>query len=97
MIEAVSPEVDGGRFAVKRVLGDVVTVEADAFADGHDVVAVVLRHGFGEPLDEAAMTSLGNDRWQASFTVDRLGTWTYAVVAWTDAWQTWRRDLEKRI
>ena len=28
-IDRVGPEADGGRFAVQRVRGDVVTVEAD--------------------------------------------------------------------
>ncbi len=41
VIEDVAPAVDGGRFAVKRVVGDEVVVEADCFADGHDVVACV--------------------------------------------------------
>src|SRR5688572_16437128 len=35
----VAPELDGGAYAVKRVVGDRVTVSADLIADGHDVVA----------------------------------------------------------
>ena len=41
VIEGVAARVDGGRFAVKRIVGDEVVVEADCFADGHDVVACV--------------------------------------------------------
>ena len=43
MIEGVSPELDGGRFPIKRVPGEEVRVEADVFADGHDLVAAALR------------------------------------------------------
>ena len=39
VIEAVTPSVDGGRFAIKRVIGEPVVVEADCFADGHDELA----------------------------------------------------------
>ncbi len=98
VIEAISPQVDGGRFAIKRVVGEAVTVEADAFADGHDAVSVMLLHGpEGEPWTETAMEPLGNDRWRASFGVDRLGRYGYGIEAWTDAWRTWRGDLEKRL
>ena len=44
IVEGVVPQVDGGRFPIKRIVGDRVQVEADAFADGHDVVTVVLRY-----------------------------------------------------
>ena len=37
VIEGIRPQVDGGRFPIKRVVGDEVLVEADVFADGHDV------------------------------------------------------------
>jgi starch synthase (maltosyl-transferring) len=80
------------------VVGDEVTVEADAFADGHDVVVAILRH---RPADgdwiELPMEALGNDRWRASFPVERIGRHEYQVVAWTDSWQTWRGDLGKRL
>ncbi len=99
IIEAISPSVDGGRFPVKRVIGDVLTVEVDAFADGHDVVSVVLMHRApGETAwTELAMDELGNDRWRASFGLASLGRHAYTVAAWTDAWGTWRRDLAKRL
>ena len=73
-------------------------MEADAFADGHDVVSVLLRHRRdGGGWSEGPMEALGNDRWRASFDVDHLGRHEYAVAARTDAWATWRRDLRTRI
>ncbi|MES2210854.1 MAG: alpha-1,4-glucan--maltose-1-phosphate maltosyltransferase [Chloroflexota bacterium] len=99
VIEAIAPQVDGGRFPVRRILGDTVVVEADAFADGHDVVAVRLRHRPpGETRwTELPMDALDNDRWRAAFRADALGRHAYTVAAWTDAWATWRRDLQSRI
>ena len=39
VIEQVTPELDGGRHAVKRLRGDVVQVEVVIFKDGHDAIA----------------------------------------------------------
>lgn len=98
VIERVSPEVDAGRFPVKRVVGEEVLVEADVFTDGHDQLRSLLRH---RPVGsktwfEVPMTALGNDRWQASFQVTALGRHEYTVVAWVDRFLTWRHDLARR-
>jgi starch synthase (maltosyl-transferring) len=98
VVEGVTPLVDGGRFPIKRVVGDRVVVEADAFADGHDVVLATIRHRSpGDPWIEIPMEALGNDRWRASFKVDEVGRHEYTIAAWTDAWVTWRTDLVKRL
>jgi starch synthase (maltosyl-transferring) len=98
VIEGVAPEVDGGRFPVKRVLGDDVVVEADVFTDGHDAVRCRVRHrsGSDSAWHEVDMQALGNDRWRGSFRVARLGRHRYTVVAWVDRFLTWRRELERR-
>ena len=90
IVEAISPAVDGGRFPVKRVVGDVVVVEADAFADGHDIVSVRLRHHApgAAAWTEIPMDELGNDRWRSEFRVEALGRHAYTVAAWTNAWAT---------
>jgi starch synthase (maltosyl-transferring) len=98
VVEGVSPLVDGGRFPIKRVIGDRVVVEADAFADGHDAVSAVVRHrAVGGDWVEVPMEALGNDRWRAAFTVGAIGRHEYTVAAWTDPWATWRGDLAKRL
>jgi starch synthase (maltosyl-transferring) len=98
VLERATPEVDAGRFAVKRVLGDAVVVEVDAFTDGHDRVACALRwrHEDDAAWREAPMEALVNDRWRASFTVDRLGRWRYGIAAWIDRYGTWLHDLGRR-
>ncbi|MEO5735072.1 MAG: alpha-1,4-glucan--maltose-1-phosphate maltosyltransferase [Rubrivivax sp.] len=99
VIETITPAVDGGRFPIKRVLGDAVTVEADCFADGHDVVACALHWcaGAGAPWQQIPMVALGNDRWRAAFKVDSLGLWQYRVQAWVDPFLSWQHDFTRRI
>jgi starch synthase (maltosyl-transferring) len=99
VIESVKPEIDGGRFAVKRTVGERVIVEADAFTDGHDAISVVLLHRSNGDLDwtESPMAPLVNDRWRGEFTVSSVGRCRYTIRAWVDRFLTWRRDLEKRI
>jgi len=99
VIARVVPELDCGRFPVKRIVGDEFIVEADIFADGHDELAAVLRYRApGESCwREVPMTFLGNDRWRASFWLTELGLWDYTVLAWIDRFATWQRDLRKRV
>ncbi len=99
VIESITPAVDGGRFAVKRIAGDRVDVEADCFADGHDMLACVLRHRREDEAEwiESPMTPLVNDRWQGSFTVSAPGRYRYSVVAWVDGFLSWRHDFARRV
>lgn len=98
VIENIQPSVDGGRFPIKRINGDEVVVEADCFADGHDVVACALKwRSAGSAWNSTPMQPLGNDRWRASFVVDALGTWEYAVSAWVDPFLSWRHDFARRV
>jgi starch synthase (maltosyl-transferring) len=97
VIEAVEPEIDAGRFAVKRTVGEEITVAADVFTDGHDALAVVLRHRpHGGAWSEVSMVQAANDRWTASFPLTAPGWHEYTVQAWIDWFATWRRDLGKK-
>jgi starch synthase (maltosyl-transferring) len=99
VVEGLSPQVDDGQFPIKRTVGDRVVVEADAFVDGHDAVSVKLLHRRAavRGWSEVPMLPLGNDRWRAEFTVHHLGRYLYTVMAWADHFETWRRDLVKRV
>jgi len=99
VIEGVTPQIDSGRYAAKRVVGETFVVEADVFADGHDVLVCVLRcrHESDTDWTERRMTALGNDRWRGEFRPDRLGAYRYTVVAWVDHLLTWRHDLARRV
>jgi starch synthase (maltosyl-transferring) len=99
VIDGITPQVDGGRFPAKRTVGDQVRVEADIFTDGHDAIAASLlarREGSSE-WTEIPMQALVNDRWFATFRVGELGRFGFKVQGWVDHFETWRRDLLKRI
>jgi len=99
IIESVMPSVDGGRFPIKRVVGDEVVVEADCFTDGHDQLTclTLYRAGNEKTWHSVEMKPLGNDRWRASFAVTSLGTYRYSVIAWVDALRSWRHDFARRV
>ncbi len=99
IIEAASPEVDGGAFPAKRVTGEVVLAEADIFADGHDLISAVVlhRHDSEKKWKEVRMRPLVNDRWRAEFTVEKIGFHRFTIEAWIDHFLTWHRDLKKRV
>jgi starch synthase (maltosyl-transferring) len=99
VIEAVTPEIDGGRFAAKRTIGERVVVEADVFADGHDALACVLRwrHQSSQLWNDVPMVPVVNDRWRGEFMVGELGRYVYTIEGWVDAFETWSRQFAKRV
>lgn len=99
VIDAVRPAVDGGQFAIKRVVGERVVVEADIFADGHDELSALLlyRSGSSGPWLEAALEPLANDVWRAEFIVTGLGDYYYTVQAWVDRFKSWRHGMAKKL
>jgi starch synthase (maltosyl-transferring) len=99
VIEEVQPQVDCGRYPAKRILGDVVTITAAVFGDGHDHVAgrLLYRHSSETDWRFTPLTPLTNDCWTATFTADKLGDWLYTIEAWIDHFATWCADLRKRL
>jgi starch synthase (maltosyl-transferring) len=95
IVENISPRVTGGPFAAKRIVGQGVTVEADAYADGHDVLAVELlwKAADAPEWQRTPMAALGNARWQGRFTPFRVGRHLYAVEAWIDEYATLCRAI----
>jgi len=110
VIEQVRPSVDGGRFPAKRTVGDRIEIRADIFADGHDAIVAAVKTRARPAADESPvraaaadwietpMTRLPDrdDEWLATITVNTIGWYEFAVVAWVDRFQTWRRDLQVR-
>jgi starch synthase (maltosyl-transferring) len=99
VIESLSPQIDCGKYPIKRVVGEKVVVEANVFADGHDQVACQLLYGLvnDATMQSCPMLFIGNDRWRAEFPVLHSGKYEYTVEGWIDRFKTWRGDLIKRI
>jgi starch synthase (maltosyl-transferring) len=95
-IEDVYPLIDGGRFPVKRIVGERIEVWADIYRDGHDITAAALvwRRESERKWRRAPMTQHSNDRWFAVFIPDKIGRYVYAIEAWTDEFATWRHGFE---
>jgi len=98
IIEDIFPSVDGGRYPVKRIVGENVDVWADIFREGHDVLAAALLWRLETDADwrRVAMAMHSNDRWHGSFTPPAPGTYLFAIEAWTDQFATWRKELAIR-
>lgn len=97
-IENVQPEIDCGRFPITRTPGEHVTVSADIFSDGHEVIdsLVQYREDGDTAWHEEPMVLVNNDRWEAQFRVGGVGRYFYTVRAWVDSFKTWSSDLAKK-
>ena len=99
VIENLQPLIDGGRYPIKRVVGEDVVVEADIFKDGHDIVAAVLKwRVVGQSRwHESAMKLVENDRWRGVFSVYENATYEYTVEAWTDTFAGWQHEFAAKF
>jgi len=97
-IQNVSPQLDHGRHAVKRVVGQDVVVEADIFKEGHDIVRAVLksRPAGKRTWEETPLRPLINDRWQGVFSVTSIGEWEFTIEAWGDSFLSWQEEIAKK-
>jgi starch synthase (maltosyl-transferring) len=94
----VTPEIDGGRFPVKRVVGQRLVVEADIFTHGHDIVQAVLQYrekGAGS-WQETPLEPVENDRWQGSFPLEKNTVYQYTILAWRDPFLSWLKEVDKK-
>ena len=99
VIENLQPLIDGGRYPVKRALGEDLVVEADIFKDGHDVVAAVLKwRVLGKRRwQETPMVHIDNDRWRGVCTLYQSVTCEYTVEAWADVFRGWQREFTAKF
>ncbi|HBP88963.1 MAG TPA: alpha-1,4-glucan--maltose-1-phosphate maltosyltransferase, partial [Nitrospiraceae bacterium] len=92
IIEHVEPELDGGRYPVKRVVGENLDVTADVFKEGHDTIGAVLRYKLPgqKEWSETPMHHVDNDRWAGSFPLAENTRYLYSVGAYVRSFETWR-------
>ncbi|MCM8610847.1 alpha-1,4-glucan--maltose-1-phosphate maltosyltransferase [Accumulibacter sp.] len=98
IIEAVEPQVQGGRFPIKRVIGESVAVSADIYKEGHDKLAAVLKvRRVGEKRwHESPMVQGDNDRWYGDFSVGAIGCWEYTIEAYAERYLSWVDEIGKK-
>ncbi len=98
-IQRVRPQVDCGRYPVKRTVGDSVEVAARVFRDGHELLGAAVRYKppGASRWSEAPLEALGNDEWAGSFAVDRPGEWRFRVEAWVDRVASFQDELQRKV
>jgi len=99
LLTNIQPQIEGGSYAVKRIVGQELTVTADVLCDGHDVIQASVRykHQSKRSWSEVRMTALENDQMTATFTVEQQGNYSYRVEGWVDESLNWLHGIEKKI
>jgi starch synthase (maltosyl-transferring) len=99
VIENLQPLIDGGRYPIKRIVGEDLVVEADIFKDGQDVVAAILKwRVLGKRAwRETPMNFVDNDCWRGICTLYDEDIHEYTVEAWTDAFRSWQAEFAKKF
>ncbi|WP_026710075.1 alpha-1,4-glucan--maltose-1-phosphate maltosyltransferase [Flavobacterium filum] len=99
IIESVKPQLDGGSFYIKRIINQKVNVSAHVFSDGHDVVecCVKFKHEKDKKWSEVRMSPTENDEWEAEFTVEKQGFYSYFIEGWVDYALNWQHGTERKI
>jgi starch synthase (maltosyl-transferring) len=99
VIDHVTPNVNNGKFPIKRVVNEVVNVEAHILVDGHDVIAasVLFKHENDRKWREVRMHHVENDEWKASFVVEKQGSYVYKVESWVDHALNWQYGISRKI
>ncbi|HQR08898.1 MAG TPA: DUF3416 domain-containing protein [Gemmatales bacterium] len=94
----IEPSVDGGKYPVKRLQGELVQIGATIFRDGSGVLGAAVRyhHEGSREHHHVPLQHIGNDRWVGSFHLEQLGTYQFSVVAWTDDFATWQDFLARK-
>jgi starch synthase (maltosyl-transferring) len=97
-IQRVTPQIDGGKYAVKRTVGDEVEVTARIFRDGHETLGAAVRYKppGASRWKEAPLEAVGNDEWVGSFVVDAPGTWCFRIEGWVDRIASWQDELRRK-
>lgn len=101
VIERVSPLDDGGRYPLKRIVGEDLLLEADIYKDGHDLVSARLKwrkvghkewmHAPMEPIPN------GNDRWRGHCAFFENARYEFTVEAWSDGFRSWQHEFEAKV
>lgn len=99
VIDAVSPQINCGEFFIKRIVNEVINVDAHVLVDGHDVIAasVLYKHEKARKWTEVRMHHTVNDEWAASFIVEKQGYYDYKVQGWVDYALNWQHGIERKI
>jgi len=98
VIENVEPCLDGGRYPIKRVIGQVLNVSADIFKEGHDQICANLkwRKIGDQEWNWTPMRPFENDRWEGVCHFIENALHEYTIEAWEDRFKSWQVEYAKK-
>lgn len=100
-IEHVSPQIDAGRYAVKREVGDTMDVTCSIFKDGHDLIKAVILCRLADSNEwwETPMTEVnhGLAQWYGQLWFGTNARYIYTIEAWVDEYGTWLDGTTKKL
>jgi starch synthase (maltosyl-transferring) len=100
IIAEVRPHLNGGRYAIKRIVGERLLVTADIVKEGHDTLAAEVRHRAlpdGEWRTVPMTYAYNEDEWSATIPLEEIGTVEYTVAAWTERYASWAEELRRKV
>ena len=98
VIENIDPSIDGGRYPIKRVIGQGLKVSADIFKDGHDQISAYLkwRKATNADWNRTPMRPTENDRWEGVCHFIENALHEYTIEAWEDHFKSWQVEYAKK-
>ena len=98
VIENIEPSLDGGRYPIKRVVGQELKVSGDIFKDGHEQMCAVLKWRKQGEADwhQTPMKQAENDRWEAICHFIENALHEYTIEAWEDPFKSWQVEYGKK-
>ncbi len=98
-IEHIMPTIEEGHYPVKKVVGSTVTVEADIFKDGHDLLLAFVEYRIegAKIWQRNPMYFWDNDRWKGDFKIEVLKNYEFTITAYVDTYSSWKTEVEKKF
>ncbi|MBT8310199.1 MAG: alpha-1,4-glucan--maltose-1-phosphate maltosyltransferase [Flavobacteriaceae bacterium] len=99
VIDHVSPQINNGDLFIKRVVNEIVNINAHVICDGHDIIAssILYKHEKERKWKEVRLQHIFNDEWGSSFMVEKQGFYTYKVEGWVDHPLNWQHGISRKI
>ena len=96
----IKPTVDSGRWPAKAFVSEVIPFSAVVFREGHDALGVELL--LTSPTAKTTTVRMragapGSDRWHTEVLLDEQGSWSFAIRAFADDFETWRHNTEIKL
>lgn len=100
-VQDVYPEIDCGKYPVKREVGDSLEVTATIFREGHDCLnaSLLYRRQDESEWREVSMSRInpGLDLWRGTLRLEENTDYFYTIEASTDLFETWWQETGKKL